>query len=89
MGDNNTHMASVTKTVSTSQDTAVKIPRTFIGKAWVNTTKTGKIYVNLKIDRGLKVELDENTPIQLWANTKREGKQDADYSASIQIPVAA
>ena len=65
-----------------------KMDRTFIGRAWVNNTKDGKVYINFKLDKGVKANLDESCSIQLWPNTKREGKKDADYRASVLIPAA-
>ena len=77
-------MATVNKSASLTK-------RVFIGHCWINTVKKdganqGKTFLNLKIDRGTNITLAENDAIQLWPNVKREGKVDADYSASIQVP---
>lgn len=63
---------------------------TFVGKAWVNTVNkegskvNGKSFINVSIDRQYKeLTLQEGDRMQLWPNTKREGKNDADYRMSI------
>lgn len=58
----------------------------FVGKVWKNTTKTGKEYMRLTIDRGMSLSLIGKDSIELWPNKKREGKQDADFRASVRIP---
>lgn len=66
----------------------------FIGKAWKNTTKNGKEYVSLSIDRGMELTFHPGDAIELWPNSKRTGinprtnkeYQDADFRASIRIP---
>lgn len=74
-------------TVNTS---AQNMKRVFIGRCWKNTVKQGTHqgveFLNLKFDRGTSVTLNEGDQVQLWPNTKREGKIDADYRASIQVP---
>ncbi len=63
--------------------------REFIGRAWLNTVQKegpnkGKEFINISIDRSIaKVELKPGMTIQLWPNTKREGKQDADFRLSV------
>lgn len=76
-------MGKITKVNQDSSDN--KTPWQNIGRAWINQCKDGKVRINFKIDRGIKVELDENTPVLLSPNTKREGKRDADYRAAIQV----
>ena len=68
-----------------------KAKREFVGRAWVNKTKKdGREYINVRIDKGVKISsLDENSQLQLWPNTKREGKKDADLRLSILVPVKA
>lgn len=58
----------------------------FIGKAWKNTTKTGKEYMRLTIDRNINISLSGKDSIELWPNKKRENKKDADFRASVRVP---
>ena len=69
----------------------------FIGKAWINhtkevkdtagnVTKAPREYIRILIDNGLQLNFKEKDSIELWPNTKREGKQDADYRVSVRIP---
>lgn len=75
-------------TVNTSASTQKRV---FIGRAWINTVKKegankGVQFLNLKLDKGVNVTLNEGDSISLWPNKKREGKVDADFRASIQVP---
>lgn len=71
-------------TVVKTAEAVTKTAREFIGKAWVNTTKDGRTYLQLTLDQDIaKVELMKGQKIQLWPNNKREGKNDADYRASV------
>ena len=70
---------------------AVPMKRVFIGRAWINTVRKegpskGVQFLNLKFDRGMNLTLGEGDQVSLWPNKKREGKVDADYRASIQVP---
>lgn len=58
----------------------------FIGKAWNNTTKGGKNYTRIIIDRNLDLTLHGSDSVELWPNNKREGKKDADFRVSIRQP---
>lgn len=70
--------------------TAPKAKRHFIGRAWVNTARTGKQFINVKLDRSVQLQqVDETCTLQLWENMKRPGKKDADYRLSILIPQTA
>ena len=67
---------------------AKKATQTFIGKAWKNVTKNGKHvgteYLNITLDRDIdEVVMKKGNRIMLWPNTKREGKQDADFRVSL------
>jgi uncharacterized protein (DUF736 family) len=70
---------------------AQETKREFIGRAWMNKAKKdGREYINIRFDKGVKVtNLDENCQMQLWPNTKREGKKDADLRLSILVPMTA
>ena len=69
---------------------ATKSNREFIGRAWLNETRNGKSFINIKLDRDIKtVSLAPSMRIELWPNTKREGKKDADYRLSIVDNVPA
>jgi len=62
----------------------------FIGRAWKNvagpnTENAGTVFLSLRIDSGVKVTLTEKDSILLWPQTKREGKQDADFRMSVEI----
>jgi len=62
--------------------------REFVGKAWINVTKSGEHegveYIKLVLDRGKKIEMNSDTEsMLLWPNNKREGKKDADYRVSL------
>lgn len=74
--------------VNSAQDAQTK--RVFIGRAWANKVKQGERagteFLSLRIDRGVDVSLTTGDQITLWPNRKREGKQDADFRASIQVP---
>ena len=74
-------MAEVKKVESAS---VVKSTLNFIGRAWKNTTKDGREFMRLTIDRGIQVSLNGEDRIELWPNTKRDGKKDADFRASIR-----
>ena len=65
--------------------TANKTKVVFIGKVWNNQTKGGKQYPKLSIDRGVELTLKSGDFIELWPNNKREGKQDADFRASVRV----
>lgn len=70
--------------------TVPKAKRHFIGRAWVNTARSDEKFINAKLDRGVKLQqVDETCVFQLWKNTKRPGKKDADYRLSILIPQSA
>lgn len=62
-----------------------------VGNAWINTTKDGRVFINIKINKGVTAEIDDTCNILLQTNprAKREGKKDPDYMASLLIPVAA
>lgn len=75
----------------------------FVGKAWINKAKNGNEYISISFDRGTTVsfiqidqktkiesayELAEGANIQMFSNTKREGKKDADYRLSFRLPKA-
>ena len=65
--------------------------REFVGRVWKNVVKDGehkgKTFFNIRIDRDVKeLTLTPDSQIQLWDNSKREGKQDADYRMSIILP---
>lgn len=62
--------------------------RFFVGRAWKNQTAKGE-FLNIKLDKGAKLDGVDNTcTMQLWPNTKRPDKKDADYRLSILIPNA-
>lgn len=67
--------------VKTTNETKI----VFIGKAWCNETKGGKTYTKLSIDRGVELTLKSGDFIELWPNNKRDGKQDADFRASVRV----
>ena len=76
----------------TAVERAAKAPvvREFIGRAWVNTVKTGELagqnVLNLRFDRGVTgITVTPETHIELWPNAKRAGKRDADYRASVVV----
>lgn len=83
-------MAIVNKApVSRSQSANMK--RIFIGSCWKNLVRkdgknSGVEFLNLRLSRGVEITLSESDQITLWPNKKREGRQDADYRASIQVP---
>ena len=65
--------------------------REFVGRVWKNEVREGehkgKEFFNIRIDRDVKkLVLSPESKVQLWANIKREGKQDADYRMSIILP---
>lgn len=62
-----------------------------VGNAWINTAKDGRVFINIRINKGVKAEIDDTCNILLQTNprAKREGKKDPDYMASLLIPVAA
>lgn len=69
----------------------VTTQRVFIGRAWKNRVQKegatkGVEFLNLQLDRDVSITLEAGDRITLWPNTKREGKADADYRASIQVP---
>lgn len=64
-----------------------------IGKAWDNgesVSPTGVPQPRLKMkvsrDLGLNITIVPNTEFAFWDNPKREGRQDPDYSVSVQLP---
>lgn len=67
-----------------------------IGRAWDNGTDnvsaTGvpqpRIKIRLSRDLGIPIIIVAGTELALWPNTlpRREGKQDPDYSVSVQLP---
>lgn len=67
-----------------------------IGRAWDNgearTSATGvpqpRIKVRLSNNLGFPITFTPGTEIALWPNTleKRAGRQDPDYSVSVQLP---
>lgn len=74
-----------TAKVQTDRD---KFDRTFIGRCWMNTVKTGKLagqpVFNIRFDRGVKLDgVTSKDHMEMWPNTKRDGKKDADYRVSI------
>lgn len=59
-----------------------------IGKLWVNSvdgSRPGAIRINRNLPTD--IVLKASTTLFLNTNTKREGKQDADYSVSVLLPV--
>lgn len=60
-----------------------------IGKMWINS-QDGSRAGSIKINRDLPctIALKADTTIYLHTNTKREGKNDADYSVSILLPTS-
>lgn len=88
-------MTQVTKTnVSNAVRKTADTTREFIGKAWTNTIKQGKMvgtqFINVSLDNNIQeVLLNKSIKIQLWPNKKREGHpNDADYRVSIVVPTA-
>lgn len=64
-----------------------------IGNAWINDRDkddVSKPRLTIKLDRdlGLNITLTANAQILLFANKKREGKQDADFRVAVAIPAA-
>lgn len=64
-----------------------------IGNAWINDRDVDddskpKLTIKLDRDLGLSITLAANAQILLFANKKREGKQDADYRVAVAIPAA-
>jgi uncharacterized protein (DUF736 family) len=68
--------------------------KTFIGKAWVNTVAKqdskyfGVKFLSIRLDNKLfeganAIELVKGDELQLWPNTKRDGKKDADFRLSV------
>ena len=67
-----------------------------IGRAWDNgennTSPTGvpqpRLKIRLSNELGLSITIGAGTEFALWKNTipKREGKQDPDFSVSLQLP---
>ncbi len=62
-----------------------------IGNAWINdrdAEDVSKPRLTIKLDRdlGLNITLTANAQILLFANKKREGKQDADFRVAVSIP---
>lgn len=61
----------------------------FVGSAWENEVKEGAYkgtkFLSLKLDRGVSLTLTDTDRISLFPNKKREGRQDADYRASVQV----
>lgn len=64
--------------------------RVFIGRAWENEVRNGDNkgtkFLSLRLDRGIDISLVGGDQITLWPNQKREGKQDADFRVSVQVP---
>jgi hypothetical protein len=65
----------------------------FVGRAWVNTAGEqskypGTKFITLRFDKGMKVSFGENDNIFLWPAAKRPGRQDADFRASIEVPLS-
>lgn len=68
--------------------------REFIGRAWINTVQAdgskykGTEFINITLDRDREgVVFKKTDQLQLWPNSKREGKKDADFRVSIIMPV--
>lgn len=62
-----------------------------IGNAWINdrdAEDASKPRLTIKLDRdlGLNITLTANAQLLLFANKKREGKQDADFRVAVSIP---
>jgi hypothetical protein len=95
-------------TATVSQETRPKMDQNFFGRAWINTAKSGQVYVQLLPDMGVtgvikievvdkvtkavsiaEIDLKQGIKFQLWGNTKREGKKDADYRAVVLSPAMA
>ena len=72
-----------------TQPVATQPTREFIGRAWKNVVakegpNKGKEFINVRIDnRFAEITLKPGMSIQLWPNTTREGRQDADYRLSV------
>ena len=67
--------------------------REFIGRAWINTVQAedskykGTEFINITLDRDRDgVIFKKNDQLQLWPNTKRPNKKDADFRVSIVMP---
>ena len=78
-------MASVTV-----QSTREERDMTIIGNAWINPSKDGRIFINVKINKGVVANIDDTCNFLLQTNprAKREGKKDPDYMVSLLIPKA-
>lgn len=77
--------------MATVNNQRANVQREFIGRAWINEVKKegsnqGTKFLNLKIDRGIDLTLVGGDSLTLWPNKKREGKQDADFRVSVEIP---
>jgi len=68
---------------------APETSRQFIGRAWVNEVQKegpskGVKFLNIQIDNALEeVTIKQSDRLQLWPNSKREGKKDADFRLSV------
>jgi len=70
-----------------AQNTNSGLKNFIIGKIWCTSkdgTKAGSIRINKDLPR--EITLTPGTVLYLHANTKREGKLDADYSVSVLLP---
>jgi len=78
----------MTNTIIASQ-TNSGLKNFIIGKMWVNSLD-GVRPGSIKISRDLPgdITLNPGSTLFLSVNKKREGKQDADYSISVLVPVA-
>ena len=72
-----------------------KPQRIFAGLGWINKTPKGE-FINVLVSKkdldkvgAASISIDSSCTIQLWPNSKREGKKDADYRMSILIPQTA
>lgn len=70
-----------------AQNTNSNLKNFIIAKLWLSD-KSGTKAGSIKISRDLPrpITLTPGTALYLHANTKREGKLDADYSVSVLLP---
>ncbi len=80
-------MVEILNNVASTQQSATK--PVYIGKAWKNTSKNGKEFMRLTINRGMALKFNAGDRMELWPNKKREGKQDADFQVLIRVPQTA
>ena len=78
---------TTTKTAVVAQNTNSNLKNFIIAKLWLSD-KSGSRAGSIKTNRDLPrdITLTPGTVMYLHANTKREGKLDADYSVSVLLP---